>query len=284
VPAIGRASKPGVIWTNAEEHGIKEALHEVIGLARKSLVLSTFSLNGMTEKPEILLAPLEKALKNGNVKADLILRARNGYSSHRRDTQTLSDMGVEIHADSMIHAKGVIADATAGALFSANFDAQHGMISGTEVGVRLDGTQALQSALRFFHHVIRNSTARFVRRPTHREMHDGFAVHWNSRWPIDSEVMISCPDKVWESFTRSAIKGPVLFERDEKSFRIFAGLETWRLVPAGDSLPCSLDPENVEKPGQVSSREILANWLRLPYEKSKRVDRGFCPAVFTKSS
>jgi hypothetical protein len=63
-------------------------------------------------------------------------------------------MGVQLYPCSLNHAKGAIADRERGALFSANFDADYGLISDVEVGVRLDHTPALEEALKFFEHAI----------------------------------------------------------------------------------------------------------------------------------
>ena len=51
-----------------------------------------------------------------------------------------------IYADSLNHAKGVIADGTYGASFSANFDAQHGL-DGPSLTMRFTGRrQAMQTS------------------------------------------------------------------------------------------------------------------------------------------
>jgi hypothetical protein len=60
----------------------------------------------------------------------------------------LAGLGIELFGDKTNHAKGAIADNQAGVMFSANFDLTRGLTSGIEMGVVLDGAQALQD----FHH------------------------------------------------------------------------------------------------------------------------------------
>lgn len=55
MPAVD--SPCGLIWTHHNEQFILRAIHDTIGRAQKRLVLSTFSLCGMREHPELLFAP-----------------------------------------------------------------------------------------------------------------------------------------------------------------------------------------------------------------------------------
>jgi phosphatidylserine/phosphatidylglycerophosphate/cardiolipin synthase-like enzyme len=142
----------GLIWTWDEEQHIRRTIQDVIGLAERELLLATWSLNGMTKRPDLLVDPLRAAIDKG-VEVRMLLRNRPG-EEHLRDARVLQDMGVRLYPCSRNHAKGVIADRQRGALFSANFDAAHGLTADIEVGVRLDGTPALREALRFFEHAI----------------------------------------------------------------------------------------------------------------------------------
>jgi hypothetical protein len=89
--------------------------------------------------------------------------SRNNMGAHRTDAAVLADLGVRIDADQLNHAKGVIADDAHGALFSANFDAAHGLLDGVEAGVRLDGQPALAEAGRFFRHAMEHADLEYAR-------------------------------------------------------------------------------------------------------------------------
>jgi phosphatidylserine/phosphatidylglycerophosphate/cardiolipin synthase-like enzyme len=142
----------GLIWTWNQEQHIRRTIKDVVDSAQQELLLATWSLTGMTGQPGLLIGPLRAAIARG-VEVRMLLRNRPG-ADHLSDARALQDLGVRLFPCSRNHAKGVIADRERGALFSANFDAAHGLTSGIELGVRLDGTPALQEALRFFEHAI----------------------------------------------------------------------------------------------------------------------------------
>ncbi len=75
VPVPDVTPAPGVIWTDGkEERLILAHLHDIIGRARRRLVLATFSLNGLVSRRELLIEPLTAALRNGEVAASLLCR------------------------------------------------------------------------------------------------------------------------------------------------------------------------------------------------------------------
>lgn len=100
----------------------------------------------------------------------MLVRALNHRDRHRQDAAGMHDLGVRLLADHYNHAKAAVADNGAkGALFSANFDSEHGLDpgSGLETGARLDGTAALSNLTRYLRHALANADHEFVRCPLH---------------------------------------------------------------------------------------------------------------------
>ena len=216
---------PGVIWTydgddadgSHRERGILAALHDVIGRARRELLLATFSLVGIRDRPELLLDPLRRAMAAHDLDVRLLVRPRNNVPEHRADTGALAELGVTIHGDSDTHAKGVIADGRYGALFSANFDAVYGMFSGVEVGARLDGRPALAEARRYFRHAMDHADLTFVPAPTQHELDRALGARWRRRWPHGARLTVSAAEADWRRLVNAATTGPVLWEKSRIS-------------------------------------------------------------------
>jgi phosphatidylserine/phosphatidylglycerophosphate/cardiolipin synthase-like enzyme len=286
VPVPGVASRAGVIWTYDDERGILETIHDVIGRARERLLLTTFGLNGVAERRELLLDPLERALDAHPLQVSLLARARNNLETHRRDAEALAGLGVSIHADSLNHAKAAIADERHGALFSANFDAQHGLLSGVEVGVRLDGQPALKEAVRYFDHAIANADLAFVARPTQREMNERLGASWRARWPFETDLLVTVPNRTWERFRSAAASPPVLYECEgNEKIRLYAGEGEWTLGPRSSD-----GARRLEQAGGGTSGgaiRLLSSWLSPPRgkkgEPGSRTRRGFCPALIQRA-
>ena len=91
MPAVD--SPCGLIWTHHNEQFILRAIHDTIGRAQKRLVLSTFSLCGMREHPELLFAPLRQAMIDRDLDVSILIRSRNNISGHRRDCAGTSQYG-----------------------------------------------------------------------------------------------------------------------------------------------------------------------------------------------
>ncbi len=279
VPRVG--SRAGIIWTHDDERGILETIHDVIGRARERLLLTTFSLNGLTERRDLLLDPLERALDNHRLRVSLLVRPRNNLQTHRRDAEALAALGVRIYADSLNHAKAAIADERHGALFSANFDAEHGLLSGVEVGVRLDGELALKEAIRYLGHAVAHADLTFVARPTQGEMDEQLGASWRSRWPFEADLGVTASRRGWERFRRAAASPPVLYSYEGKEkIRLYAGEGQWTLgrqvADGGREL------EQTEGPEAGSAAQLLNSWLSASGRKGQidpRVRRGFCPAT-----
>jgi phosphatidylserine/phosphatidylglycerophosphate/cardiolipin synthase-like enzyme len=271
------ASENAVIWTDHAERLILEHLHGIIAGTKRELLLASFSLCGMREHPELLLAPIEKLLKKRKVDVRLIIRGRNNVRGHREDARLLHELGVSVFADHLNHAKGVIADRTAGALFSANFDAKHGLTSGVETGMRIDGTAALADATSYFEHAINNASLEFVCDPTQRVMDERFACRWRRPWSFPAKLRLKCTDAAWNQFVEKAESGPVLYERQTDSqVALYAGDSSWKLT-ISDKGSSKLD---VGVPGKAAGI-LLEDWLSS--RKDANEVRGFCPAQVQKA-
>ncbi|MFF5113593.1 phosphatidylserine/phosphatidylglycerophosphate/cardiolipin synthase family protein [Streptosporangium sp. NPDC000509] len=283
VPLPEKPPGPGVIWTHDDERFILDHLHDVIDQARNSVLLATFSLNGLVDRPELLLGPLERAMRRRPLQVDLLCRGRNNMAAHRADATALADLGVRVHADSRNHAKGVIADGGKGALFSANFDAAHGLLDGVETGVRLDGQTALAEAVRYFTHAMAEADLSFARRPTQKEMNDRLAAGWRKPWPLETTLGIDCAESVWREFSAAVRKPPVLYTRERGGrLLLHAGEAVWELSQPRDRKTWRLAPLPEEtSPGAGA---LLGNWLSRPRTRgtSDPEARGICPAVLER--
>lgn len=290
VPVPRVAAQPGVIWTDGGEHLILDHLHDIIGRARHSLLLATFSLNGLTNNPELLLDPLASALRDHPLRVWLLCRARNNMRSQRQDATALHDLGVRIYSDSLNHAKGVIADDEHGALFSANFDAKHGLRDGVEMGIRLDGQPALTEATRFFGHAMANADCEFARRPTLRQMDQRLAIGWRHPWPFGTDVRVTSSSETWRRFRVAATAAPVLYSLEPGGgIRLYAGESQWILSLPQDSglrnlQPAGTAPSWAAENSPRSSADLLELWLspRRRARDGKIPRRGFCPATLTR--
>lgn len=146
-----------IIWTHHTDHHIAKAIRRTIHGAKRDLTLASFSLDGLTAKPEWVIEPLEGAARRG-ININLLVRSRMFYE-HVRQVEILADMGVTIYGDSLNHAKAIIADETRGAIFSANFDLQRGLLDGVEAGLLLaEGDLAAKEVARYLQHAINTQT------------------------------------------------------------------------------------------------------------------------------
>ncbi|MEV0895690.1 phospholipase D-like domain-containing protein [Actinoplanes sp. NPDC049802] len=272
------AEGPGVIWTDGDhrEYSILAALHDVIGRARRELVLATFSLTGIRDRPDLLLDPLRIAMTNHDLDVRLLVRSRNNVAAHRADTAALAALGVTVYADSLTHAKGVIADSRYGALFSANFDAQHGLFDGVEVGVRLDESSALAEAERFFDHAMTNADMRFVPHPTQAELDRGLAARWQRPWPHGQRLVVQTDDSTWHRLTESAMTGPVLWE-ESPELRLYLANLAVTLIPVVQG-----GYRLVVEASSTSATARLESWYRATSSPGIG-PRGCCPAVLVRA-
>ena len=199
----------GPIWTLHEQHHIGTAIRRLVASARRELLLATFSLDGMVDRPELLLDGLRTAVERG-VRVRLLLRGRNHVPPHSADAAALAAMGVRLYPCRLNHAKGVVADRKRGALFSANFDARHGLDRDVELGMRLDGTPALGEAVRYFEHAIAERDLDYVVDPAGRVLADRLFSFATSPWPLPPTVGVTAGDADWAGLA-GLTRGPVLF-------------------------------------------------------------------------
>ncbi|MDQ1024811.1 phosphatidylserine/phosphatidylglycerophosphate/cardiolipin synthase-like enzyme [Streptomyces umbrinus] len=291
VPVPQISTRPGIIWTNGDEQLILDHLHDVIARARTTLLLATYSLQGMADSPDILLDPLVKAMRDQPLRVSLLCRGRNHPPSQRRDAAALTELGVRIHADSTNHAKGAIADKRHGALFSANFDADHGLLNGVETGVRLDGEAALTQAVHYFGHAMTHADLEFVPHPTQHQLDQRLAARWRSPWRGERTVRVTASDRVWQRFVTEVQRAPVLYEREvDGRIRLYAGQSGWTLStrrPTGATGARILRQADTPQTGTLvthsTAHELLERWLASRGDGvAKTVKRGFLPAIIER--
>jgi phosphatidylserine/phosphatidylglycerophosphate/cardiolipin synthase-like enzyme len=271
----------GVIWTHEDEHGILEAIVDIVSRAEHELLIASYNLIGLSERPELLLDPLARALERG-VRVSLLLRGRN-LPRDLRDAAALATLGVELHPDSLTHVKGVIADGRHGALFSANLDFDHGLISGVEAGVRLDGTPALAEARRLFLHAMHNADMKFIPRPTQAELDSAYPARWRKPWPFPGTLIVTAPDPVWHSFIQAAERPPILYEAsDSGPIILHAGRRRWNLVRGAHTWRLEADARS---DNDKESMDLMADWSKRRGASDSGAGtarRGFIPAVLIR--
>jgi phosphatidylserine/phosphatidylglycerophosphate/cardiolipin synthase-like enzyme len=264
----------GPIWTLGDQQYIREAIASLIRSAHNELLLATYSLEGMTRHPDLLLDPVRDAVERG-VEVRLLLRGRNHIASHTADAAALAALGVQLYPCRRNHAKGVIADRERGALFSANFDASHGLDRDVELGMRLDGTPALAEAHRYFEHAIAERDLDYVRDPAAHVLAARVHSYELTPWPLPDEIGLIVEDADW-AFLCDLTQGPVLFTgRPEDDLRIYASRRAWRVTP---DEPARLMRVAGSQPMTAADR--LATWLTAKRGEKARAPRGICAARF----
>jgi phosphatidylserine/phosphatidylglycerophosphate/cardiolipin synthase-like enzyme len=222
---------PSLIWTDLDDKSLLTTVHDVIGTARQELLLASYSLDGMTGRPDLLLNPVADAVARG-VEVTMLVRALNHRDRHLRDAARLHDLGVRLLADRYNHAKAAVADDGAkGALFSANFDAEHGLDpgSGLEIGARLDGTAALADLTRYLRHALASADHEFVRSPLQRQVNDAAIFGTSRAWPLPAELRVRAAPEDWRALAREATQGPALWTRQNSAIDLTVGEQTWPL-------------------------------------------------------
>jgi phosphatidylserine/phosphatidylglycerophosphate/cardiolipin synthase-like enzyme len=243
----GRAE---IVWTDGDdgEQHILATIHDVLDRAQREVLLATFSLVGMRRDRGLLLDRIVAAVDRG-ARVRLLVRPRRDRDDHVADIAALAAAGVEVHGDTETHMKGVIADGRHGALFSANFDSEHGLTTGVEAGVRLDGTPALGEARRLFAHALDQATLSYALDPTHEELSRGLDVDGGVAWPLDRDVHAVATPEHRARFARAAREGPVLFtEPTPDRVTLHAGRTRWHLVAD--------DPDRTDDPDSAADADI----------------------------
>ena len=273
VPAPAAAPAPGAIWTDGSEHHILAAIQDIVGRAESELLLASFGLTRLKQQHELLLDPIREAVGRG-VRVMLLIRPRRNLARHLAEATELAQAGVEVYGDTRTHVKAAIADDRHGALFSANFDFEHGLTSGVEVGCRLDGTPALADAARYLRHAIEQATLVYAVRPTHRDLAERLDADWQARWPLGERVEVEAPAEERAALAQAAEQGPVLFTIPAHGpLELHAGSRQWRLTPG------VLDRYELTRSasgGGTDSRGILARWLTTPSGGGRR---GVCATL-----
>lgn len=101
----------------------------------KPLLISTYSVVGLGNIPELIEAIESYIQKGGTIK--LFCRGMNYRADHLKNCQVLAELGVDIYGDVYNHSKGIVSS-DSGILFTANIDGNHGLISGFEIGLTLN--------------------------------------------------------------------------------------------------------------------------------------------------
>ncbi len=265
------------IWTHHDEHRILDAARETIKKAERDLLLASFSLTGMSANRELLLAEVERFRNRTGGRVRLLVRARNHVPSQRQDAKEFAALGCVVMADEVNHAKCVIADGKEAVLFSANFDAQHGLTSGVEVGVRLVEPQLVQSATAFFEGLLHAAPMKLLVSPSHEAL-QMLAAGWIKHWPAGRTVRVEASDSDWNAFIRLEAGSPVLFERDEDGrLMLFAGQEAFCLQEEEWNRRARLEHT---LGASIDSSAILEKWLLMTGPKA--TIRGICAATFVR--
>jgi len=279
-----KTTSDGAIWTNGENHSLLTHIQHTISSARRTLLLASWSLKGMREHPSLILEPLGEALeKNKGLLVKLLIRGRNNDPEQRETAKLLSDMGVRVFPHSWNHAKCAIADAREGCIFSANFDAAHGLTNGVEVGYRTSGKSLLQIS-EFFEHAMENADRTVVTDPTQSEINERMGMTWCEKWPLPHHMQVSSSRSDWDLFRKAVQSAPVLFEQEKEGSEVllYLGELSFRLrkkKKEPDSLSYQLKLRQPHETSAQQSFDMLLKWMRTPHGPN----RGFCPAVMVRT-
>ncbi|MEV0647435.1 phospholipase D-like domain-containing protein [Phytomonospora sp. NPDC050363] len=269
------AGRPAIIWTDAEDESLLATIRDIIDSAENSLLLASYTLDGMSTNPDLILERIGKAVAQG-VEVTMLVRANNHRDRHRRDATAFHDLGVRLVADDLNHAKAAVADENRGALFSANFEARHGLIagSGMEIGARLDGTTALAKLTRYLRHAIETATYTFDPAPHQLQLNDR-RVSRRPQWPLPNRMKVLANPDVWHRFTRGAVRGPALWTRQGGQLELLVGDRRW---PLGPDKAGNLRMGHSQAT-ELSTIEQLTAWeQRTPRD----VTWGYCPAALER--
>lgn len=283
-PALVAPNGNGPIWTWDEQHHISTAMREIIDAAERDLILATFSIANMTyglpehmARPDLLFEPVRRAVERG-VRVRMLLRGRNHADAARAEASAFAETGVEIYPDQLTHAKAAIADGRCGAVFSANFLTYQGLIGGVEVGMRLDETQALAEAARYYEHVMAEADLRFVRNPRLGELARSLYAKALSPWPLPPTIEVVADRPAWERLAEQ--HGVVLYEQPSAGpVRLYSGRDRWKLEAVEGWRWLELEARGGK--GRRAS-DVFEAWLtgdRTP----EGVQRGLCPATLVRA-
>jgi len=272
------SSQNRFVWTNGpDQTSLLKSIQEIINASEQQLVLSTYSVVGMRENRSLIFSHLEQAISRG-VAIKFFVRQRNAWPEQMADLLALAEIGIEIHGDLRNHAKVVIADRQVGVIFSANFDAAHGLTSGVEAGVRLDAPSAISHLCNYLDHAIENADVTFKRNPTIGELDGQLAARWCQKWTLSTSLDLNGTGVELEAFCREAKTGLCLYEYiNEDELWLYTGRIAAKLHVQNNSGKCKID--SIRESKVVENR--FQKWLVSVRDNS--VDslsrKGFCPAT-----
>jgi phosphatidylserine/phosphatidylglycerophosphate/cardiolipin synthase-like enzyme len=273
VPAPATSPAAGVIWTDGAEHHILAAIQDIVASAQSELLLASFGLTRLREHRELLLDPIRAAVTRG-VRVRLLIRPRRDRPRHLAEATELAKSGVEIYGDRRTHVKAAIADGRHGALFSANFDFEHGLTSGVEVGCRLDDTLALGDAARYLRHAIDQANLVYAVRPTHRDLDERLDAEWRVPWPLGKHLYVTAAREEQIALARAAAGSPALFTiRSADELELHIGSRQWRLTRHE---PNRYQLTKSPSGGGSDSQTMLTRWLAAPAANPRR---GICATL-----
>lgn len=271
------ATRQHVIWTHHRVHTILHAAHEAIEKAERDVLLASFSLKDMAVHRDLLLTHVERFMKRTGGRVRLLVRARNQFASHRRDAEELAALGCVVLGDRVNHAKCVIADDKEAVLFSANFDAEHGLTSGVEAGVRLVEPPLVRRATMFFNGLLQAAPMTLAVSPSHTAL-QALAAGWIHPWPEQATVRLRASDADWNTFIDLGAGRPMLFEQGtDGRLVLITGRAVFFLLRVSGEAHARLEPG---PSAGTDSSSVLEKWLEAKQPSPAR--RGICPAVFVR--
>jgi phosphatidylserine/phosphatidylglycerophosphate/cardiolipin synthase-like enzyme len=279
VPVATVDTRPAVLWTDAEQRGVLDSVHDVVRRAERHLLLASARLGGMLGRPDLLVNPLAEAIARG-VRVEMLVRAGNDGERHRRDAGLLRELGVHLVADDLNHANAAIADDRHGVLFSAPFDADRGLDAGggIEVAARLDGTDALPGLAGYLRHALDTATREYVHRPTARRLNEELGASWQHRWPLPGEITVRADPRVWHRLVDESRPEPVLWTRPPgRPVELCLGRTRIALRQQRNT---EYHVVELDRAGGTPGEE-LDRWWRTPDADG---ERGYCPAVLRRAS
>lgn len=158
-------------------NSLYEELITIANGAKSILYLSTYSIVSLDRLPELVSA-IRKAVERG-VRVRMFCRGMNYRHDHLQGCLDLCKCGVEIYADILNHSKGIVSE-SAGLIFTANIDGDHGLKNGFEVGYRLNETQR-KDFLALHEYLIETSHYKFIVNPSRTEFFSAYADYENRK-------------------------------------------------------------------------------------------------------
>lgn len=161
-------SKNNLKFTWAESN--RSLYHTMIDIINNAdtnnpLLISTYSVVGLGNIPELTEAIAAHHQKGGTIK--LFCRGMNYRVDHLKNCQILAELGVQIYGDLFNHSKGIVSSCS-GIIFTANIDGNHGLISGFEIGLKLN-KEKLENLKKFIQWQIDNAPFKFKLNPDKKE-------------------------------------------------------------------------------------------------------------------